>query len=139
MASTWVCKILGPFQQILGLKYVLMHMWANEKNEIRFSYFKCMIFYLIMVRECRKTLSQSDCTYCKSGIRYWSIRRALVIFGLGSVRGVKKLQDILIICCFYSTMQGPSVEGQGPTNEWEEFVLGLGAWTVVNEFKFNRD
>jgi hypothetical protein len=24
-------------------------------------------------------------------------------------------------------MQGPSLEGQGPTNEWEEFVLGLGA------------
>jgi hypothetical protein len=33
-------KILGPFQWILGLKYVLIDMWVNYQNEMMFFYFQ---------------------------------------------------------------------------------------------------
>jgi hypothetical protein len=33
-------KISGPFWWILGLKYVLIDMWANDKNEMMFFYYQ---------------------------------------------------------------------------------------------------
>jgi hypothetical protein len=33
-------KILGLFWEILGLKYVLIDMWANDQNEMVFFYFQ---------------------------------------------------------------------------------------------------
>jgi hypothetical protein len=33
-------KILGPFWSILGLKYVLIDLWGNDKNEMIFLYFQ---------------------------------------------------------------------------------------------------
>jgi hypothetical protein len=33
-------KISGPFWWILGLKYVLIDMWANDQNEMIFFYFQ---------------------------------------------------------------------------------------------------
>jgi hypothetical protein len=33
-------KISRPFWWILGLKYVLIDMWGNDKNEMMFFYFQ---------------------------------------------------------------------------------------------------
>jgi hypothetical protein len=33
-------KISGPFWWILGLKYVLIDMWANDQNEMMIFYFQ---------------------------------------------------------------------------------------------------
>jgi hypothetical protein len=33
-------KISGPFWWILDLKHVRIDMWANDKNEMMFSYFQ---------------------------------------------------------------------------------------------------
>ena len=38
--TSLIPKILGPFWQILGLKYVLIDMWANDQNEMMFFYFQ---------------------------------------------------------------------------------------------------
>jgi hypothetical protein len=33
-------KISGPFWRILGLKYVLIDIWASDQNEMMFLYFQ---------------------------------------------------------------------------------------------------
>jgi hypothetical protein len=38
--TTLTPKISGPFWWILGLKYVLIDMWANDQNEMLFFYFQ---------------------------------------------------------------------------------------------------
>jgi hypothetical protein len=49
----------------MGLKYVLIDMWANDQNEMMFSTSNRKIIYLTMLIVCRKNLTQSDHMDCK--------------------------------------------------------------------------
>jgi hypothetical protein len=63
--SSFTLRITGLFWWILGLKYVLIDMWAMIKMKWCFSTSNCKILYLTMLVDCRRNLSQSDLMECK--------------------------------------------------------------------------
>jgi hypothetical protein len=64
----------------LGLNYVLIDIWGNDKNEMIFFYLQPedLVPYYVIV--CRKHLSQSDLTDCK----IISIEREEIFFWWGA-------------------------------------------------------